>query len=72
MVHLYKKLHLWHSDELNPIFVAFCGFICNIISIIKYFNEDEVKFVKKNFSFMSMNRYNSKYDIMNSFASVFN
>ena len=72
LIILYKKLSFLHSNELNTIFCAFCGFISNIVSVIKYFNQDEVKIVKKNFSFMSMNRYNSRYDVMNSFASVFN
>ena len=69
---LYRRLDFPLHNELNPIFVAFLGFISNIFSFVRYLNEDEKKKVKKEFSFMSAKRYNSRYDFMQSYHSIFN
>ena len=66
---LYKSLRFPRYKELNGVFVAFLGFLSNIISVVRYITRDSKG---KDFSEMNV-RYRecSRQDIVKSFSSVF-
>lgn len=71
-VMLYKRIKFPKSEEINPIFVSFLGFLSNIVSVMKYIYQDEKKFTIKNNSFILKRRFSSRFDVLKSFNTVFN
>lgn len=68
---LYRRIKFPKSEEINPIFVAFLGFLSNIVSVMKYIYQDDKKFIQKSNSFFLKRRFSSRFDVLKSFNTVF-